>query len=324
LIVRCFGISKDPKTNNFMMVMELKDSSLRQYLNDSFNSIDWKTKLAILRGISYGLVNIHDSGLIPNDFHCGNILSSFSYNMAYITDLGLCQPANVETSQDSHKKIYGVLPYVAPEVLRGKGYTQAIDIYGFGIIAYEICTGLPPYHDVAHDEFLAMKICQGMRPKSNYKIPQLIFDIINQCWDAEPSNRPKAVGLYNSLDNLYVSYVIFNDINSVIYEQIKEADEINKKSSSIVQSTSSTSTLSYMTHPQAVYTSRLLDFKNLPEPKNADNNDKLLEIEYSGKYRDDHGSNRTESTHNRFGSARFVSKPGEPSTQLNFLLMRVK
>jgi hypothetical protein len=125
--------------------------------------------------------------------------------------------------------------------LRGKEYTQASDIYEFGIIAYEICTGLAPYHDVAHDEFLAMKICQGLRPKSNYKIPRLIFEIISQCWDADPSNRPKADDLFKSLDNLLYGH---NDINTVIYKQIKEADEINKKSSSIVQSTSSTNALS--------------------------------------------------------------------------------
>ncbi|CAB4412511.1 unnamed protein product [Rhizophagus irregularis] len=39
--------------------------------------------------------------------------------------------------------------------------------------------------------------------------------------------------------------------------------------------------ISYVTHPQAVYTSKLLDFKNLPEPKNADDNDDLHGIEYS-------------------------------------------
>ena len=131
-----------------------------------------------LQCIAYGLKEIHEKGLIHHDFHCGNILSNFESH-AYITDLGLCQPANVKSTQDGNKKRFGVLPYVAPEILRGKEYTQAIDIYGFGIIAYEICTGLPPYHDVAHDESLAMRICQGLRPKSNYKIPQLILDIIN-------------------------------------------------------------------------------------------------------------------------------------------------
>ncbi|UZO13002.1 uncharacterized protein OCT59_004508 [Rhizophagus irregularis] len=46
---------------------------------------------------------------------------------------------------------------------------------------------------------------------------------------------------------------------------------------------SSTSTLSYIAHTQAVYISKLLDFKNLPEPKNADNDN----LEYSDSVRID-------------------------------------
>ncbi|POG83029.1 kinase-like domain-containing protein, partial [Rhizophagus irregularis DAOM 181602=DAOM 197198] len=97
--------------------------------------------------IAQGLAHIHKYGIIHRDFHCGNILKKSHY--IAIIDLGLCRPANVKPSQNECKEIYGVLPYVAPEVLRGKGYTQESDIYGFGIIAYEICTGLPPYHDIA-------------------------------------------------------------------------------------------------------------------------------------------------------------------------------
>ncbi|EXX75018.1 kinase-like domain-containing protein [Rhizophagus irregularis DAOM 181602=DAOM 197198] len=259
-----------------MMVMELKNGSLRQHLNNNFISLNWKQKLRSLTDITTGLVDIHDKGLIHQDFHCGNILSD-SAHRAFVTDLGLCQPANVKSSQNSNKKIYGVLPYVAPEVLRGKEYTQAGDIYGYGIIAYEICTGFPPYYDVAHDEFLTMKICNGLRPKFNYKIPQLIFDIINKCWDADPLKRPDINELFKSFRGLEDD---IDKLDSVIYEQVKETDDINKKlyfSSPL----KSTGTISYMTHPQAVYTSRLLDFKNLPEPKNADNNDDLHGIEYS-------------------------------------------
>src|SRR3954451_24799203 len=229
-VAHCYGITKDPETNNFMIVMQYAEiGSLRQHLNNNFNSLDWKQKLHNLYCIANGLSNIHNNKLIHHDFHCGNILCYGSENDLYslITDLGLCKPANVKSPQSGDKQVYGVLPYVAPEVLRGKEYTQASDIYGFGIIAYELCTGLPPYHDIPHEESLAVRICQGLRPKANYKIPQLILDIIQQCWDADPLKRPKADKLQKSLWDLY------NDANykenSIISKQIKEADKINNK-----------------------------------------------------------------------------------------------
>src|SRR5437762_10702834 len=61
------------------------------------------------------------------------------------------------------KKIHGVLPYISPEVLGGKTYTQSADIYSFGILSCEILSGLPPYHNVPHDEFLALKIYQDRK-----------------------------------------------------------------------------------------------------------------------------------------------------------------
>src|SRR5688572_18735157 len=117
-VVFCYGITKDPKTNNFMMIMNYaKNGNLRHYLNKYFNSMKWSVKLMILRSIANGLKDIHNNGLIHRDFHCGNILNSNDHtiNYIYITDLGLCQPAN-EKPKDENKKIYGVLPYVAPEV----------------------------------------------------------------------------------------------------------------------------------------------------------------------------------------------------------------
>ncbi|CAB4386721.1 unnamed protein product [Rhizophagus irregularis] len=59
--------------------------------------------------------------------------------------------------------------------------------------------------------------------------------------------------------------------NHEINKQIEEAEKINEKFTSTSLPYNGT-TLSYTTNPQAVYTSRLLDFKNLPEPKNAIDN----------------------------------------------------
>src|ERR1043166_3674737 len=110
-----------------MMVMEYaKNGSLRQHLNNHFNLLSWMRKLNILYRIAKGLHTIHSNNLIHRDFHCGNVLSITS-EFTLITDLGLCQPANVK-SQDGNREIFGVLPYVAPEVLRGIEYTQASEI----------------------------------------------------------------------------------------------------------------------------------------------------------------------------------------------------
>ncbi|EXX54515.1 Cdc15p [Rhizophagus irregularis DAOM 197198w] len=279
-ITHCFGITKDPESRNFMIVMGyVINGSLRQHLNNSFNSTKWYEKLNILQNIADGLNYIHENGLIHRDFHCGNILKEDITTL--ITDLGLCRLANVNPSQNECKELYGVLPYVAPEVLRGKEYTQESDIYGYGIIAYEVCTGLPPYHDIVHDNFLAISICQGLRPKSNYKIPQLILNIIKQCWDADPLKRPKANELQMLLFNLW--YESNADDETEIKKQFEEAEKVNEKltSSSLIYTGP---TLSYTTNPQAVYTSRLLNFKNLPEPKNAIGNkdDDNSFGEYSG------------------------------------------
>ncbi|RHZ50872.1 hypothetical protein Glove_490g56 [Diversispora epigaea] len=58
------------------------------------------------------------------------------------------------------KRIYLVYYHILPEkVLSDEECTKAADVYSFGIIAYEIVTGFPPYPDTPHHRDLAMKIC---------------------------------------------------------------------------------------------------------------------------------------------------------------------
>ena len=56
---------------------------------------------------------------------------------------------------------------------------------------------------MAHDEFLAVKICQGLRPKFNIKVPQLVEDIFKQCVDADPLKRPSADYLRGKFSQWY-------------------------------------------------------------------------------------------------------------------------
>ena len=53
-IVNCFGISQDPKTKNFMMVMEyIKNGSMSQYLKSNYNELRLDSKLYLFHNVSY-------------------------------------------------------------------------------------------------------------------------------------------------------------------------------------------------------------------------------------------------------------------------------
>ena len=141
-----------------------------------------KDKLQQLLHIAQGLKDIHSKNLVHRDFHSGNILKGIEKASCLITDLGLCKPAN----ETNDKKIFGVLPYVAPEVLQSKPYTQAADIYSFGIVAYEMLTGIN-YYDELREKIskenitLGLRVCQGFRPEFKIKISQLLEDLISRC-----------------------------------------------------------------------------------------------------------------------------------------------
>jgi serine/threonine protein kinase len=259
-----------------MVLDYAKNGSLRNYLNTNYNGLSWMNKLYLLLDIARGLQLFHSNELIHRDLHIGNILYN---NLIYITDMGLCKPANHNVSESTKNNIYGVLPYVAPEILQGESYTKAADVYSFGIIMYEVISGLPPYHDINHDESLAIKICQGLRPRFNIKVPQLIVYLIKICLDANPLDRPSAEEIKETF------YKWYYEPSEELRKQIKEAEEINKDlATSIIPSTSLG--ISYKTHLEAIYTSRLLDFNNLPEPKNSDDyykqNDNIISQEFSG------------------------------------------
>jgi serine/threonine protein kinase len=245
-----------------MMVLEYcEGGNLRNhYLN---NKSGYSFKIGRLWRIASGLLDIHNAGKLHKDFHSGNILFDFD-NFPYISDLGMCQPANNEKQSDKEGGIYGVLPYMAPEVLRGHQYTKASDIYSFGIIMNEYISEETPYNNIPHDHALAIKICNGFRPNIFEYTSKLLADLITKCWDAKAENRPTAIELYQALyewDNYKYNDI---DFSNYIYSQI---DEYNNKIQ--LNRSSKKRSNNIQTHPQAIYTSRLLNFKNLPEPVNS-------------------------------------------------------
>ena len=176
----------------------------------------------------------------------------------------MCKPANNEEKSVKNKRVYGVLPYVAPEVLRGSQYTKAADIYSFGIIMNELLSEEMPHNDIPHDQILTVKICNSLRPKISEDVPKLLADLIMKCWDAKPENRPTIKELCQILKKY--DNEKYNK-NSEIYSQIEKCDKIRKEK--LKNNSDENKFKNTPTHPQAIYTSRLLNFNDLPEPVNS-------------------------------------------------------
>src|SRR5436190_8673347 len=117
-----------------------------------------------------------------------------SFRIRFIGDLGLYQQLK---EKDNANEIFGVIPYLAPEVLSKKPYTKRSDIYSFGMIMWEFTTGKKPFHDRSHNHCLILDILKGERPQITDDTPEFYADLMKKCWDHNPENRPTAWEIYN-------------------------------------------------------------------------------------------------------------------------------
>src|SRR2546430_8663348 len=139
-------------------------------------------------------MKIHGENYIHHDLHSGNIFL-YDFWKCKIGDLGLCQ--QVDDKKDDSNKIYGVIPYLAPEVLSKKLYTQESDIYSFGMIMWEFTTGKKPFHDRPHDQYFMLDILKGERPQITDDTPEFYTKLMKRCWDYNPENRPTAGEIFD-------------------------------------------------------------------------------------------------------------------------------
>ena len=247
------------------------NGSLANYITNDFKYLKWKDKIKMLHNIVLGLNIIHQEGLIHHDFHSGNILHFNDLpQKVLIGDLGLSNSTNQEISE-----IIGVLPYIAPEVLNGKPYTQKSDIYSFGILMSEISTGQQPFNDKEHDIDLAFKICEGLRPGFSNNTPDFYIKLSYKCMDANPDNRPtdeeilKIITFWKDAIDFKDETLESNKKSESNKERLDELRIMRNVFNEMDNKEYHTSINTAIIHPGAVYTSRLLKFTDLPQPLNS-------------------------------------------------------
>ncbi|RIA82107.1 kinase-like domain-containing protein [Glomus cerebriforme] len=132
-IVLCYGITQDPSDGIYMLVMIKMHENLREYLQQNHSKLTWKDRIKIIYDIIPLVRIIYKENAIHRDLYSGNILFHQLNQIFYISDLGICGPAN-----KSLNSVYENLPYIAPEVIAKKEYSFASDFHNIGMLMWEI------------------------------------------------------------------------------------------------------------------------------------------------------------------------------------------
>jgi len=134
--------------------------------------------------ILLGLGQLHSLGFVYRDLKPENILVDAEGHLK-ITDFGLVKAKMNGNSTTS--TFCGTPEYIAPEMLQQQPYTKSVDWWSFGILIFEMLTGLPPFYDENTNKMYRMIINDpidfpdDMSPEAQ--------DLISKLLDRNPATR---------------------------------------------------------------------------------------------------------------------------------------
>jgi serine/threonine protein kinase len=88
---------------------------------------------------------------------------------------------------------------MAPELLTVGGYTEKIDVWAYGIILYEMVTGIAPFLNLNYAGLYRELIEKRELPSIPSTCPRVLREIIRKCWSFDPVRRPSFAEIYQTL-----------------------------------------------------------------------------------------------------------------------------
>lgn len=133
------------------------EQRLRARTPSSRPVFDWLRRLNVAKGVARGLQFLHtigDKPLIHGDIKSANILLDMN-DEPRIGDFGLAREGpHSDYTHIKVSRIHGTRPYLPDEFLRAKQVSTKVDTYSYGVVLFELATGLSAYSETRKNRFL--------------------------------------------------------------------------------------------------------------------------------------------------------------------------
>jgi tRNA A-37 threonylcarbamoyl transferase component Bud32 len=196
-IVRFIGACR--KTMVWCIVTEYaKGGSVRQFLNKRQNrSVPLKLAVKQALDVARGMEYVHGLGLIHRDLKSDNLLISADKSIK-IADFGV---ARIEVQTEGMTPETGTYRWMAPEMIQHRPYTQKVDVYSFGIVLWELITGMLPFQNMTAVQAAFAVVNKGVRPNVPADCLPVLGEIMSRCWDPNPDVRPPFTDVVRMLEH---------------------------------------------------------------------------------------------------------------------------
>ncbi|MEV6300282.1 protein kinase [Actinoplanes sp. NPDC051861] len=160
----------------------------------------WGEAVSIGTAVAEALAAAHAAGVVHRDIKPGNVM--LCPGGVKLLDFGISAAAG-EPDDDDTGATFGTPAYAAPERLDGKPAEPATDLYGLGVLLFEMVSGQPPYSVDTWEELAAAQATGPSRLPDG--LPARLRDLIGRCLEDNPYRRPSAAEARRALSRLIPS-----------------------------------------------------------------------------------------------------------------------
>ena len=137
-IVQYLGVSRDPESGLPVLLMELMDSSLTRFLEQSEEPLSFNIQVDICNDTALALAYLHSNRIVHRDLSSNNVLLIGPGNRAKVTDFGMSKLADANPRMTPMTMCPGSLAYMPPEALKDPPvYSKKLDCFSFGVLGVQ-------------------------------------------------------------------------------------------------------------------------------------------------------------------------------------------